>query len=236
MLPKVSIHLPICNEPPHMVRQTLDALAALDYPDFEVLVVDNNTVDPAVWEPVAEHCARLGARFRFFHLGKWPGFKAGALNFALRETAPDASRGGRAGQRLHRAPRLASSHGAFLRRPEVGFTQSPQDYRDGAEKPFKRVMFWEYAGFFRAGMVTRNERNAIIQHGTMTLIRRTALEGAGGWAEWCICEDSELGLKLMRQGWEAVYCRTAWAGALCPTTSPPIASSATAGPSARCRS
>ena len=69
-LPKVSIHLPICNEPPQMVRQTLDALAGLDYPDFEVLVIDNNTSDPALWEPVAEHCARLGARFRFFHLGQ----------------------------------------------------------------------------------------------------------------------------------------------------------------------
>ena len=87
--PKVSIHLPVCNEPAQMVRRTLDALAALDYPDFEVLVVDNNTADPAVWQPVAEHCARLGARFRFFHLGSYPGFKAGALNFA---PSPQASR------------------------------------------------------------------------------------------------------------------------------------------------
>ena len=46
VLPKVSIHVPICNEPPQMVRQTLDALAELDYPDFEVLVIDNNTTDP----------------------------------------------------------------------------------------------------------------------------------------------------------------------------------------------
>ncbi len=90
VLPKVSIHLPICNEPPHMVRQTLDALAALDYDRFEVLVIDNNTMDPHIWEPVAEHCARLGPKFRFFTLGKYKGFKAGALNFALRETAPDA--------------------------------------------------------------------------------------------------------------------------------------------------
>ncbi len=67
------------------------------------------------------------------------------------------------------------------------------------------MMYWEYAGFFRCGMVTRNERNAIVQHGTMTLIRKAAMQAAGGWAEWCICEDSELGLKLMRHGWEAVY-------------------------------
>ncbi|MBU6397956.1 MAG: glycosyltransferase, partial [Rhodospirillales bacterium] len=76
-LPKVSIHLPICNEPPHMVKLTLDSLAALDYDRFEVLVIDNNTKDPAVWEPVAEHCARLGPKFRFFTLGKYKGYKAG---------------------------------------------------------------------------------------------------------------------------------------------------------------
>ena len=70
---------------------------------------------------------------------------------------------------------------------------------------FKRLMFWEYAGFFRLGMVTRNERNAIIQHGTMTLVRRSALEQAGGWAEWTITEDAELGLRLFRHGWQAVY-------------------------------
>ena len=208
-LPKVSIHLPICNEPPEMVRLTLDALAALDYPDFEVLVVDNNTADPALWEPVAEHCARLGARFRFFHLGKWPGFKAGALNFALRETAPDAAVIGVLDSDYIVRRDWLRRMVPFFARPEVGFTQSPQDYRDGGDGFFKRLMFWEYAGFFRAGMVTRNERNAIIQHGTMTLIRKSAMVEAAPdgkfWAEWCICEDSELGLRLMRRGWEAVY-------------------------------
>ena len=89
--------------------------------------------------------------------------------------------------------------------PAVGFVQSPQDYRDNDGSFFKRLMFWEYAGFFHLGMVTRNERNAIIQHGTMTLIRRAALEEAGGWAEWTITEDAELGLRLFRHGWEAVY-------------------------------
>lgn len=204
-LPKVSIHIPICNEPPHMVRQTLDALAELDYPDYEVLVIDNNTKDPALWEPVAEHCARLGPKFRFFHLGKWPGFKAGALNFGLRQTADDAEIVGVIDSDYVVNPDWLRRMVPFFNDPKVGFTQSPQDYRDAKESLFKRMMFWEYAGFFRAGMVTRNERNAIIQHGTMTLVRKAAMVDAGGWAEWCICEDSELGLKLMRQGWEAVY-------------------------------
>ena len=204
-LPKVSIHLPICNEPPQMLWQTLQALAALDYPDFEVLVIDNNTTDPALWEPVAEHCSRLGPRFRFFHLGAWPGFKAGALNFALRETDPAAEIVAVLDSDYLVEPDWLRCTVPQFADPRVGIVQSPQDYRDSGENFFKRLMFWEYAGFFHIGMVTRNERNAIIQHGTMTLIRKRALAEAGGWAEWCIVEDAELGLRLFRQGWQAVY-------------------------------
>jgi exo-beta-1,3-glucanase (GH17 family)/cellulose synthase/poly-beta-1,6-N-acetylglucosamine synthase-like glycosyltransferase len=204
-LPKVSLHLPICNEPPHMVCATLDALARLDYPDYEVLVIDNNTTDPALWEPVAQHCARLGARFRFFHLGKWKGFKAGALNFALRNTAPDADViGVLDSDYIVETDWLRCMVPQFAN-PRVGFVQSPQDYHDNDGSFFKRLMFWEYAGFFHLGMVNRNERNAIIQHGTMTLIRRSALARSGDWAEWTITEDAELGLRLFREGWEAVY-------------------------------
>ena len=215
-LPKVSIHVPICNEPPQMVRATLDALAELDYPDFEVLVIDNNTVDPALWEPVAEHCARLGERFRFFHLGKWPGFKAGALNFARQQTAPDAEIIGVLDSDYVVSPDWLRCMVPGFADPRVGFVQSPQDYRDNHGSLFKRLMFWEYAGFFHLGMVTRNERNAIIQHGTMTLIRRTALEQGGGWSEWTITEDAELGLRLFRQGWQALYASRSFGRGVMP--------------------
>jgi exo-beta-1,3-glucanase (GH17 family)/cellulose synthase/poly-beta-1,6-N-acetylglucosamine synthase-like glycosyltransferase len=215
-LPKVSIHLPICNEPPHMVRQTLDALAALDYDRFEVLVIDNNTADPHIWEPVAEHCARLGPKFRFFTLGKYKGYKAGALNFALRETAPDAEIIGVIDSDYIVEPDWLRSMAPAFDNPKVGFTQSPQDYRDNDGSFFKRLMFWEYAGFFQAGMVTRNERNAIIQHGTMTLIRKEALLNENGWAEWCITEDSQLGLRLFRAGYEAVYSKKSFGKGVMP--------------------
>jgi len=204
-LPMVSLHLAICNEPPEVVKATLNSLAALDYPRFEVLVVDNNTRDPAVWRPVQAHCERLGPRFRFFTLGQWPGFKAGALNFALRETDPQAAVVGVVdSDYLVRADwlrRLAP----YFQRSQVGFVQAPQDNRGWEHDRFKGMINWEYAGFFHIGMVHRDQRNAIIQHGTMTLIRRTALQGLGGWAEWCICEDAELGLRLMQEGYESVY-------------------------------
>jgi exo-beta-1,3-glucanase (GH17 family)/cellulose synthase/poly-beta-1,6-N-acetylglucosamine synthase-like glycosyltransferase len=214
--PKVSLHLAICNEPPELVIETLDSLAALDYPDFEVLVIDNNTPDPAVWRPVEAHCRTLGPRFRFFSLGKWPGFKAGALNFALRETAPDAEVIGVVDSDYVVDRDWLKSLVPHFNRPEVGFVQAPQDHRAWEGDHFQEMINWEYAGFFHLGMVHRNERNAIIQHGTMTLIRRPALEVLGGWAEWTICEDAELGLRLLEAGYESVYVNHVFGRGLTP--------------------
>ncbi len=214
--PKISIHVPSYNEPPHMVIETLNALAQLAYPNFEVLVVDNNTKDEEVWKPLEEHCAKLGARFRFFHLPQWPGYKAGALNFALAQTALDATIIGVIDSDYVVSPDWLAGTVPYFDNMNVAFVQAPQDYRDENENAFKRMCYWEYAGFFHIGMVQRNERNAIIQHGTMTLIRKTALQRLTGWAEWCICEDAELGLRLFENGYEAVYMNHSFGRGLMP--------------------
>ncbi len=203
--PFVSIHLPACSEPPEMVILTLDSLARLDYANFEVIVVDNNTVDEALWRPVAAHVATLGPRFRFFHLPRWPGFKAGALNFALGRTDPRAEAIGVVDADYAVDPQWLRRLVAHFTDPGVAVVQAPQAHRDFESSAFRRMANWEFDGFFRIGMHHRNERNAIIQHGTMTLVRRRALERVGGWGEWCICEDAELGLRLMAAGGELRY-------------------------------
>ncbi|WP_029007446.1 glycosyltransferase family 2 protein [Azospirillum halopraeferens] len=214
--PKVSIHVPCYNEPPHMVIQTLDALARLDYPNFEVLLIDNNTKDPEVWKPVEAYCKQLGEKFRFFHLDNWPGFKAGALNFGLDVTAPDAEFVAVIDSDYQVHPDWLKATIPHFARPEVGFVQSPQDYRDWSHDLFQRMINWEYAGFFHIGMVQRNERNAIIQHGTMTIIRKQALVDVGRWGEWCITEDAELGLRLFEAGYESVYMPESYGKGLVP--------------------
>ncbi len=210
--PVVSIHLPIHNEPPALVAATLDALARLDYPDFEVIVVDNNTAEEARWRPVERHCAELDrrhpGRFRFFHVAPLAGFKAGALNFALERTDPRASLIGVIDGDYVVEPDWLKAVVPHLDDPGIGFVQCPQDHRDFAGGAFKRMIGWEYAGFFEIGMVQRNERDAIIQHGTMVVLRRDALQGSGGWATWCIVEDAEMGLRLQRDGWRSAYVKT----------------------------
>ena len=203
--PFVSIHLACYNEPPEMVIVTLDSLAELDYQNYEVLVIDNNTKDPAVWGPVKDYCEKLGKRFRFFHLEPWPGFKAGALNFGLKETAPEADVVAVIDADYEVRPDWLSTLTGYFHDPKVAVVQCPQAHRDFEQNTFRRMTAWEYDGFFRIGMHHRNERNAIIQHGTMTMVRRSALEGTGGWSEWTICEDAELGLRLMHAGYDLVY-------------------------------
>jgi len=215
--PKVSIHVPCYNEPPEMVKQTLNALAALDYPDFEVLLIDNNTKDPAVWEPVKAHCELLGSRFKFFHVAPLAGFKGGALNYLIPHTAPDAEVIAVIDSDYcvdrnwlkHMVPHFAD--------PKIAVVQSPQDYRDQHESTFKKLCYSEYKGFFHIGMVTRNDRDAIIQHGTMTMTRRSVLEELG-WADWCICEDAELGLRVFEKGYSAAYAHNSFGKGLMPDT------------------
>ncbi len=216
--PKVSLHLPIHNEPPAMVRKTLEALAKQDYPNLEVLVMDNNTKDPAIWEPVKADCERLGSKFRFFHLENWPGFKAGAINHALEQTADDAEIIAVIDSDYILSPDWLKRMVPYFDNENVGFVQSPQDYRDRDQSTFKKFCYWEYAGFFNIGMVQRNEYNAIIQHGTMTMIRKSAFQEVGKWAEWCICEDSELGLRLYEAGYDSVYVKDSFGRGLMPDT------------------
>ncbi len=216
--PKVSLHLPIHNEPPKMVRKTLEALAKVDYPNLEVLVMDNNTKDPAIWQPVEEDCKRLGPMFRFFHLENWPGFKAGAINHALEQTASDAEIVAVIDSDYIVSTDWLKRMVPYFDNENVGFVQSPQDYRDLHVSAFKSFCYWEYAGFFNIGMVQRNEYNAIIQHGTMTMVRKSALLEVGKWAQWCICEDSELGLRLYEAGYDSVYCKESFGRGLMPDT------------------
>jgi exo-beta-1,3-glucanase (GH17 family)/cellulose synthase/poly-beta-1,6-N-acetylglucosamine synthase-like glycosyltransferase len=216
--PKVSIHVPAYAEPPEMLIETLRALAALDYPSFEVVVVDNNTEDERLWRPVEAYCDRLGEQFRFFHVAPLAGYKAGALNFALRNTAPDAEIIAVIDSDYRVDPEWLRALVPQFARPSVAIVQAPQAYRDGDGSAFKTLCDSEYRGFFAIGMVTRDDRNAIIQHGTMTMIRKSALEAVGGWAEWTITEDAELGLRLLEHGNEAVYTPRSYGRGLTPDT------------------
>jgi exo-beta-1,3-glucanase (GH17 family)/cellulose synthase/poly-beta-1,6-N-acetylglucosamine synthase-like glycosyltransferase len=215
-VPLVSIHIPACREPPEMLRQTLDAVAALNWPNFECVVVINNTPDPAMWAPIEDHCRLLGPRFKFLRADRLQGFKAGALRLALEHTAPEAEIIGVLDADYVVHPDWLKDLVPPFADPAVGLVQAPQDHRDASRTVTQVVMNREYAGFFDIGMVERNEVNAIVVHGTMCLIRREALIAAGGWSSDTIVEDTDLGLSLLERGWRAHYTQYRYGWGLLP--------------------
>ena len=216
--PKVSIHIPAYFEPPEMLKQTLDAVARLDYPNFECVVIINNTPDPAFWQPIQDHCRALGERFKFINAEKITGFKAGALRIAMDRTAADAEIIGIIDADYVVDPDWLKDLVPLFADPRVGLVQAPQDHRDEDRSLMHYIMNGEYAGFFDIGMVQRNEENAIIVHGTMCLIRRAAMEMAGGWAGDTICEDTDLGLAIIEHGWVTHYTNHRYGRGLLPDT------------------
>jgi exo-beta-1,3-glucanase (GH17 family)/cellulose synthase/poly-beta-1,6-N-acetylglucosamine synthase-like glycosyltransferase len=216
--PKVSVHIPAHREPPEMLKATLDALARLDYPNFECVVVINNTPDPAFWQPIEDHCRALGERFKFIRDDNVAGFKAGALRLALARTAEDAEIIALIDADYVVRPDWLKDLVPAFSDPKVGMVQAPQDHRDGGRSVMHHAMNGEYAGFFDIGMVQRNEVNAIIVHGTMCLVRRAALVSAGGWSSDTIVEDSDLGLAVLEEGWQIYYTNRRYGHGLLPDT------------------
>lgn len=216
--PMVSLHVPAYNEPAEVVEQTLKSLAKLDYPRYEVLVVDNNTPNQEEWQKIRNLAKQLGPRFRFVHLDKWPGYKAGALNFALAHTAPEAEIVGSVDADYVVEPDFLRELTPAFADPKVGFVQAPQDYRDYQGQPFTESAYHGYKYFFEVSMPVRNEYNAIIFCGTMGLIRKSALQEIGGWDEWCITEDAEASLRLLKHGYTSHYVNRSFGHGLMPFT------------------
>ena len=140
--------------------------ARLDYPNFECVVIINNTPDPAFWQPIQDHCRALGERFKFINAEKVQGFKAGALRIAMERTAADAEIIGIIDADYVVRSGLAEGSGAGVRR-------SPRRPRAGAagssrRRPFADALHHErrICRFlrYRHGPAQRGERHHRARH------------------------------------------------------------------------
>lgn len=201
--PFVSIHVPAHNEPPELLKETLRALSELNWDNYEVLVIDNNTKDKTLWQPIAEYCEELGPKFRFFHEENMKGFKSGAMNFVRKfmdkrtefvfvidadyVVEPDAIQRGL----------------AYFADEQVGMVQFPQDYRNVCQG--NRGITMDFKHFFSAYMTMANRLNCVPSTGTLSFIRVEALRLVYGFSTEVITEDADLGLKVALSGYRAVY-------------------------------
>jgi cellulose synthase/poly-beta-1,6-N-acetylglucosamine synthase-like glycosyltransferase len=216
--PMVSLHIPAYNEPPDLLIATIKAVEEIDYPDFEIVVIDNNTTDPAVYGPVEEYC-RGRDRVKFVHVAPWPGYKAGACNLALREyTDPRAEIIGMIDADDIVQPYYLRETASYFSDPNIGFVQTCESNRDYEGSAYATACVDSYQGFYLAVMSSRNERDSVPFVGTMGLFRRRALVDNGGWNEWCISEDTEASLRVLKAGWSGLYIPRCFGRGVVPPT------------------
>lgn len=215
----ISVHVPVHAEPPDVVIETLRSLGRSSYGRIEILVIDNNTHDEKLWRPVAEFCQTMGPPYRFFRVTGLVGAKAGALNYALRQTDTAASLVAVVDADYVVSPYFLSDAVEILDYDDrVTFVQGPQDYRPLEHHGLHSGRYHEYSRFFEVGMALRDRNNALHLHGTLVVLRRAALEGVRGWAEWCATEDCELGIRLLANGGRGAYLHAPCGRGLMPTT------------------
>ncbi len=216
--PMVSIHIPAYSEPPEILINTIKAVEQMDYPNFEIIVMDNNTTDEALWKPVEEYC-RGRDRIKFVHVAPWPGYKAGACNLALRQyTDPRAEIIGLIDADDIVQPHYLKETVAYFSDPSLGFVQTFEGNRDYEGSAYYTACVDSYQGFYLAVMSSRNERDTVPFVGTMGLFRRSALVENGGWNEWCISEDTEASLRVLKAGWSGLYVPRCFGRGIVPPT------------------
>lgn len=198
--PVFSVHVATHSEPPELVICTLRALLDQDWSKgrYEIIVMDNNTTDDALWKPVANFCAGFSERLTFLHKTGVQGAKAGALNIALDHTRADASHIVTVDADYIVEAGFLRKAAAALELTGADYVQFPQAYI-GISTAAAGVDA-ELEEYFRSNVAIADEAEAVLLTGTLCIISREALMAAGGWSGETTTEDAEMGVRLCHAG------------------------------------
>ncbi len=197
-----TLHVATHNEPADVVIRTIRGLLAQDRaPDYEVIVLDNNTQDARLWKPVAAFCkGREGVRF--LHRDGVEGAKAGALTIARGLARPDATHVVTVDADYAVTSDFLSRADAALAETGADFIQFPQAYdQDGGAPGVSEELGDYFARFASHG----DRRGVALLTGTLSVISLDALDAVGGWRADTVTEDAELGTRLVQAGYRGHF-------------------------------
>jgi cellulose synthase (UDP-forming) len=201
--PSVDVFIPTYNEPLTVVRATVLAARAMDWPadKLKIFILDDGKRD----------------EFRAFASSAGVGYivrpdnrhaKAGNLNHALSRTRGELV----AIFDCDHVPArsfLQMTVGWFLRDRRLGCIQTPHHFY--SPDPFERNlgMFRRLPNegelFYQLIQPGMDTWNAAFFCGSCAVLRRSALEEAGGIATDTVTEDCHTALRMQRLGWNTAY-------------------------------
>ncbi len=210
--PAVACLITAFNEPPELLEETVAAVVALNYPNKDVVILDDSTKEAnreasrAIAEKYGVKCVQRTNR---------RGYKAGAINDYLPEMeAPYLA--------VFDADALPTTN--FLREcmpqihsnPKLAFLQTPQYYANEQISHVALAATRQQNVFFEFICEGKSYSRAAFCCGTNVILRRAALEEIGGFDEENVTEDFATSFYLHCRGWDSLFLNKVYAYSMAP--------------------
>ncbi len=207
-LPRVSVIIPAYNEE-KSIAKTIESILKSDYPDFEVIVVDDGSKDDTL--RIAENFS--SDKVRVFH--KKNGGKGTALNFGIKKAK------GKIIFTMDADTAVASQSMKNMVRffkEDTVMCVTPAMVINKPKNILQRIQYTEYALGLFLRKAFSSLRAIYIAPGAFSAYRKTFFDKFGGYDEKNITEDLEMGLRIQSKGYHAENCPEAPAYTTAPDT------------------
>ncbi|MGB8707451.1 MAG: glycosyltransferase [Dehalococcoidia bacterium] len=217
--PFVTIQLPIFNEL-YVVERIIDAVAAFRYPTdrFEIQVLDDST-DETVTLAKSKVAALKAKGLNISHIrrGTRDGFKAGALEYGLRDAKGefiaifDADFIPPADFLLKTIP--------YFQDEKVGLVQTKWEHVNEGYSLLTKLQAFGLDAHFTIEQHGRNAGGHFMNfNGTAGIWRRSCIIDAGNWQSDTLTEDLDLSYRAQLKGWKFLYLEHVGSPAELPVT------------------
>lgn len=200
--PFVTIMVPAHNEE-YVIANTIENILAIDYPSFEVIVIDDRSSDNTA-NVIRELEAKYKNVIAFIRdKESFPG-KSAVLNDAMEKAKGDAILIFDADATVE--PDFLNKLIPHLEPADVGAIQARKVIRNKDYNFLTRCQNNEYTldTHFQTGRDA--VKGAVELRGNGELIKREALEDIGGWNNYTITDDLDMSTRLHIKGWDIRFC------------------------------
>jgi cellulose synthase/poly-beta-1,6-N-acetylglucosamine synthase-like glycosyltransferase len=199
-LPPVSVIVPAYNEGP-VLERAIQSLLRLDYPEYEVLIIDDGSPDNTLATATGLEGVYEGVPIRVF--SKPNGGKATALNLGIENSRHPFILCMDADSTVE--PQLLRRAIPHFEDPTVGAVAGNVKI-ENRDRLITRLQALEYIEGLNMPRRAQGFIAAVnIVPGPVGVFRREALSDVGGYDTDTFAEDADLTLKLISSGWKIVY-------------------------------
>ncbi|HEX5216494.1 MAG TPA: cellulose synthase family protein [Vicinamibacterales bacterium] len=205
--PVVTVQLPIYNEM-YVVDRLIDAICDLDYPQdkLEIQVLDDSTDETReIAELAVRRYAQRGFDIKYIHRVDRTGFKAGALDAALKVARGEFIA-------IFDADFVPSSDflkrtvGYFSTDDKLAVVQARWGHLNHNYSLLTKVQAVMLDGHFVLEHGGRNRSGCFFNfNGTAGVWRRVAIGDGGGWQHDTLTEDLDLSYRTQLRGWRFLF-------------------------------